>query len=608
MAFPAVKTVLGTARCGRYPAFFRPSSPCLSSKSRRFDLYEQFAKAASRQQDVQQGMRPNFSMPPPPPPPFTASSPFGTRSRPLFVQLSERPTSRGTMIFHAALWAGFWYWLLTYLQEPDQVDGDAKRKRPSGSLMSLLGQADIDYRPVDVTDVSFSHVLGCDEAKQELQEIVEFLRDRKRFESLGGRLPKGLLLVGRPGTGKTMLAKAIAHEAGVPFFYVSGSEFDEVFVGLGAKRIRELFRAAKKAGPALVFIDEIDAIGMTRRNVESGQTSRQTLNQLLSEMDGFTPSTNVIVIAATNVDKGLDSALTRPGRFDRTVHVNAPDMKGRTDILRHYITKIKSVAPSHPLHLEPAVIAKNTVGLVGADLANIINIAALHAAEVRKKAVDRDDVEYAIDRVAMGLEHRTLLGEKEKLLTAVHEGGHTLCAMLTPSADPVHKVTIVGRGSALGFTKFASENDQVSSTIDQMRARLIVAMGGYVAEELVFGPTGRTTGASNDLAKAADMARDMVTRYGFGPNTGVVGVIGEADSSSYAGPLGSRADSTRHTVDQDAQQFLSDAYAAARALLTKHRPELDLITKALVDRETLSAGQLKHLLKTRSMASLESVT
>lgn len=444
-----------------------------------------------------------------------------------------------------------------------------------------------DLRPQHDTKTTFADVKGVDEAKAELEEIVAYLRAPEKFTSLGGKLPKGVLLVGPPGTGKTMLARAIAGEAGVPFFYTSGSEFEEMFVGVGARRVRDLFSAAKKAAPCIVFIDEIDAIGGSR-NPKDQQYMKMTLNQLLVELDGFKPSEGVIVVAATNFPESLDKALVRPGRFDRHVVVPNPDVEGRRQILEVHFKGIKR-APDVDLR----TIAKGTPGFSGADLANLVNVAALRAASVGAGAVDMAALEYAKDRILMGAERKSaVLSEKSRRLTAYHEGGHALVALYTEGAHPVHKATVVPRGISLGMVMQlpdADSDDETSVTRRQLLAKLDVAMGGRVAEELIFGEADVTTGASSDLEQATRLARAMVTRYGMSELVGQVAVPYEDGSSVLSSE-------TRALVESEVKRLLAAAHDRARSVLKTHETELHALARELLDKETLTGAQIREVL------------
>mmetsp|Transcript_34495 Transcript_34495/g.41696 ORF Transcript_34495/g.41696 Transcript_34495/m.41696 type:complete len:692 (-) Transcript_34495:365-2440(-) len=443
---------------------------------------------------------------------------------------------------------------------------------------SLLGKQKTP-QPVSVTDTKFSDVKGCDEALHELEEIVEYLKNPEKFTKLGAKLPKGVLLVGPPGTGKTMMARAIAGEAGVPFFYASGSEFEEMFVGVGASRVRALFEAAKKNAPCIVFIDEIDAIG-GKRSGRSESYSRMTLNQLLVELDGFKKNNGVVIMAATNLFSSLDKALVRPGRFDHHVAVNLPDTKGRREILESYMKKVARVPG-----LSADAVARLTSGMAGADLANIINVAALRAATIGKAAVDEEILEWARDRVIMGAERKSaLITPENKKKTAYHEGGHALVALHTKAARPVYKATVMPRGFALGVVWQLPEKDQSSWSYEQMLASLDVSMGGRVAEELIFGKEKITSGASSDLENATSIATSMVEKWGFSTEKGLL-VLKDNQSGH-----------TRKQVEEEVQKMLDASYKRATAILTKHKDELELLAQKLIECETLSGDQIDELL------------
>jgi cell division protease FtsH len=445
--------------------------------------------------------------------------------------------------------------------------------------------------------VTFDDVAGVDEAKEDLQEIVEFLRDPQKFQRLGGRIPRGALLVGPPGTGKTLLARAIAGEANVPFFTISGSDFVEMFVGVGASRVRDMFDQAKKNAPCIIFIDEIDAVGRHRgAGLGGGNDEReQTLNQLLVEMDGFESNEGIILIAATNRPDVLDPALLRPGRFDRQVVVPRPDVVGREKILRVHCRKVP-LAPDVDLR----VIARGTPGFSGADLANIVNEAALLAARRSKRIVTQHEFEDAKDKVMMGAERRSMaMTEEEKRLTAYHEGGHALVAMKVVGSDPVHKATIIPRGRALGMVMRLPERDQLSHTREKLKADICVAMGGRVAEELVFGYDKVTSGASMDIKMATQLARAMVTQFGMSDKLGPL-AYGDNEEEVFLGHSITRtqnlSDDTQKLVDQEIHGMVDEGYAQARRIVEENIDELHIIAKGLLEYETLSGQEIQDLL------------
>jgi cell division protease FtsH len=444
--------------------------------------------------------------------------------------------------------------------------------------------------------VTFADIAGAEEAKNELEEVVEFLKDPQRFSRLGGRLPKGVLLVGPPGTGKTLLARAVAGEAARPFFQMSGSDFVEMFVGVGASRVRDLFEQGKAQAPCIIFIDEIDAVGRHRgAGLGGGHDEReQTLNALLVEMDGFETNEGVILLAATNRPDVLDPALLRPGRFDRQVIVDFPDVRGREGILRVHAKKLPLAAD-----VELKVVAKGTPGLSGADLANICNEAALLAARNDSDKVAMDHFEAAKDKVMLGTERRSLvLTESERKLTAYHEAGHAVIGLRLPGLDPLHKVTIVPRGSALGLTASLPQEDRHSYTKEWLEGQLCMLFGGRVAEEITFGPEKITTGAGNDIERATAMARQMVTRFGMSDVIGLM-AIGQADQEVFLGrELVQRREVSEHTaqqVDREIKRVLDEAEERARSIVTEHGDLLERIAQALLDRETLDAVEIGFL-------------
>lgn len=450
----------------------------------------------------------------------------------------------------------------------------------------------------NVNPVTFADVAGCDEAKEDVAELVDFLKDPTKFQKLGGRIPRGVLLVGSPGTGKTLLARAIAGEAKVPFYSISGSDFVEMFVGVGASRVRDMFEQAKKSAPCIIFIDEIDAVGRQRgAGLGGGNDEReQTLNQLLVEMDGFEGVSGVIVIAATNRPDVLDPALLRPGRFDRQVVVGLPDIRGREQILLVHMRKVP-VAPD----VRADILARGTPGMSGADLANLVNEAALFAARSNKRLVDMDDFEQAKDKIFMGAERKSMvITPEDKKKTAYHESGHAVIGMTLPGCDPVHKVTVIPRGRALGVTMSLPETDRFSLYQDQMLAQISMLFGGRVAEEIFVGSI--STGASNDFERATSIARDMVTRYGMSAALGPM-VYGENEGEVFLGRSvtthKNMSETTMQKVDAEIRRILDEQYALATKILTENRDKVEAMTAALLEYETIDAEQIGDIMAGR---------
>ncbi|EHH69075.1 cell division protein FtsH [Gluconobacter morbifer G707] len=446
--------------------------------------------------------------------------------------------------------------------------------------------------------VTFEDVAGIDEAKSELQEIVEFLRDPQKFTRLGGKIPKGALLVGPPGTGKTLLARAIAGEANVPFFTISGSDFVEMFVGVGASRVRDMFEQGKKSAPCIIFIDEIDAVGRHRgAGLGGGNDEReQTLNQMLVEMDGFESNEGVILIAATNRPDVLDPALLRPGRFDRQVVVPNPDVSGREKILRVHMRKVPLSSD-----VDPKVIARGTPGFSGADLSNLVNEAALMAARQGRRTVGMAQFEEAKDKVMMGAERRSMvMTEDEKRSTAYHESGHAICALFTPGSDPIHKATIVPRGRALGLVMTLPEKDNISYSRKWCLARLVIAMGGRVAEEIVFGPDEVSAGASGDIKSATDLARRMITEWGMSNKLGMI-AYGDNGQEVFLGHSVTQnkniSEDTAREIDKEVKELIDTAYKQAHDLLTEHLDDLHRLTAAMLEYETLTGEEVGKVIR-----------
>lgn len=479
---------------------------------------------------------------------------------------------------------GVWVFFMRQMQ-----GGGGKAMSFGKSRAKMLNQ--------DQIKVTFADVAGCDEAKEEVGEIVDFLRDPNKFQNLGGKIPKGILMVGPPGTGKTLLARAIAGEAKVPFFTISGSDFVEMFVGVGASRVRDMFEQAKKNAPCLIFIDEIDAVGRQRgAGLGGGHDEReQTLNQMLVEMDGFSGNDGVIVIAATNRPDVLDPALTRPGRFDRQVVVGLPDVKGREQILKVHMRKV-SVAQD----VDAMTLARGTPGYSGADLANLVNEAALFAARVNKRTVTMLEFEKAKDKINMGPERRTMImTDKQKESTAYHEAGHAIVGYLVPEHDPVHKVTIIPRGRALGVTFFLPEGDQISISQKQLESKLSTLYAGRLAEDLIYGEENISTGASNDIKVATNIARNMVTQWGFSDKLGPI-LYTEDEGEVFLGRSMAKAkhmsDETAHAIDEEVRAIVNRNYARAREILIDNMDILHAMKDALVKYETIEEEQIKQLM------------
>jgi cell division protease FtsH len=452
----------------------------------------------------------------------------------------------------------------------------------------------------DQVKVTFQDVAGAEEAKEEVSEMVDFLRDPNKFQKLGGKIPKGVLMVGPPGTGKTLLARAIAGEAKVPFFTISGSDFVEMFVGVGASRVRDMFEQAKKHAPCIIFIDEIDAVGRHRgAGLGGGHDEReQTLNQLLVEMDGFEGNEGVIVIAATNRPDVLDPALLRPGRFDRQVVVPLPDVRGREQILKVHMRKIPAAED-----VKASVLARGTPGFSGADLANLVNEGALFAARANKKMVDMDDMEKAKDKIMMGAERRSMvMSDEEKRLTAYHESGHAIVGRLVPDHDPVHKVSIIPRGRALGVTLFLPEDDRFSYSKQRLESSISSLFGGRLAEELIFGPESVTTGAQNDIHRATEIARNMVTKWGLSDKLGPL-TYSEEEQEVFLGHSVTQhksvSDETTHLIDEEIRNVIERNYERARGLLLANMDKLHAMSDALMKYETIDAEQIDDIMSGR---------
>lgn len=508
------------------------------------------------------------------------------------VNVKGEPPQQESLLMHIfinwfpmLLLIGVWVFFMRQMQ-----GGGGRGAMSFGrSRARLLGE--------DQVKVTFDDVAGADEAKEEVKELVDFLKDPGKFQKLGGKIPRGVLLVGPPGTGKTLLARAVAGEAKVPFFTISGSDFVEMFVGVGASRVRDMFEQAKKHAPCIIFIDEIDAVGRHRgAGLGGGHDEReQTLNQLLVEMDGFEGNEGVIVVAATNRPDVLDPALLRPGRFDRQVVVGLPDILGREKILLVHMRKIPLAE-----NVVPAIIARGTPGFSGADLANLVNEAALFAARANKHLVGMDDLEKAKDKVMMGSERRSMvMSEKEKRLTAYHESGHAIVGRLVPEHDPVYKVTIIPRGRALGVTMFLPEEDRYSYTKQRLECQITSLFGGRIAEVLIFGPDQVTTGASNDIQRATEIARNMVTKWGLSDRLGPL-VYSEEDREVFLGhAIANRkevSDDTAHSIDEEVRAIIDHNYLRAEKILRDNMEKLHTMAEALIKYETIDADQIEDIM------------
>jgi cell division protease FtsH len=483
--------------------------------------------------------------------------------------------------FPMILLVGVWIFFMK------QMQGGGKGGGPFSFGKSKARQLD-----QTTNKTTFADVAGCDEAKEEVHELVDFLKDPSKFHKLGGRIPRGVLMVGPPGTGKTLLARAIAGEAKVPFFTISGSDFVEMFVGVGAARVRDMFEQAKKNSPCIIFIDEIDAVGRHRgAGMGGGNDEReQTLNQLLVELDGFEPNSGVIVIAATNRADVLDKALLRPGRFDRQVAVSLPDIKGREEILHVHMRKIPMDSD-----VKADILARGTPGFSGADLANLVNEAALFAARRNKRSVDMEDFEQAKDKLYMGPERKSMvMREEERRNTAYHESGHALVAKLLPNADPVHKVTIMPRGWALGLTWQLPEFDRFSNFKDKMLEEIAILFGGRIAEEVFMKQM--STGAANDFERATKLARDMVTKYGMSDKLGTM-VYADSENDTFMSMSSkSISEATQQKVDAEIKRILDEQYAVARKLIEKNKKKIEAMAKALLDFETIDSDQINDIM------------
>ncbi|EXJ54262.1 hypothetical protein A1O7_09599 [Cladophialophora yegresii CBS 114405] len=505
----------------------------------------------------------------------------GAKEAPLYVVVEESWGATILKWVKTILWVSLaGYFLLVVLTMVVEM---------TGSFRTRVGQNN-EVQPQHQT-VRFGDVHGCDEAKEELQELVEFLKNPDKFNQLGGKLPKGVLLVGPPGTGKTMLARAVAGEAGVPVFYMSGSEFDELYVGVGAKRVRDLFTQARNKAPAIIFIDELDAVG-GKRNARDPAYAKQTLNQLLTELDGFSPSTGVILIAATNYPESLDKALVRPGRFDRTVNVPLPDVRGRVQILKHHMRNMPIAAD-----VDATNLARATSGMSGADLENLCNQAAVNASRLKYKKVTAQNFEWAKDKIMMGAENKSrVIREKDKIQTAYHEAGHTLVNLFTPASNQLYKVTIIPRGRALGITHFLPEMDAVSMAYDQFIAQIDVSMGGRAAEELIYGPTKVTSGIAHDVQSATQTAFYLVTQCGYSSKLGNVDLASDYDKLS---------SETKMEIEREVREIVEGGRQRADRIVKEKRKELEALKDALLEFETLDREEIMKILRGEKLQKLE---